>query len=290
MKKNVHIRNKSKEFHPLSKKSIELNVLRVYLMLKCILRFGKRIIWYMKDIIPIIMCGIIFELIVIPIGLFLNKYKSWIDGIWDLRTFLLTSVLIVIVLKIYSSESERHKSLTKQYEVYESFKYASQRFVCSLCRIVEIEINHDFFGTDTGFDDFYETIKEKLECCFPEIQNEIIEDDYLLYSTKKIPREVVIKIYFKQYLRELDNVNNLLYAENFIGPMEHAVEQINYIYNELQAEECVVEEQASNYTDIQLLKFVDVISRCIYPAVKDLRHPWRWDFKIREKMCQIINN
>lgn len=129
-----------------------------------------------------------------------------------------------------------------------------------------------------------------MECCFPEIQNEIIEDDYLLYSTKKIPREVVIKIYFKQYLRELDNVNNLLYAENFIGPMEHAVEQINYIYNELQAEECVVEEQASNYTDIQLLKFVDVISRCIYPAVKDLRHPWRWDFKIREKMCQIINN
>lgn len=99
-------------------------------MLKRILRFGKRIIWYMKDIIPIIMCGIIFELIVIPIGLFLNKYKSWIDGIWDLRTFLLTSVLIAIVLKIYSSESERHKSLTKQYEVYESFKYASQRFVC----------------------------------------------------------------------------------------------------------------------------------------------------------------
>ena len=131
MKKNVHIRNKSKEFHPLSKNSIELNVLRVYLMLKRILRFGKRIIWYMKDIIPIIMCGIIFELIVIPIGLFLNKYKSWIDGIWDLRTFLLTSVLIAIVLKIYSSESERHKSLTKQYEVYESFKYASQRFGCS---------------------------------------------------------------------------------------------------------------------------------------------------------------
>lgn len=151
-------------------------------MLKRILRFGKRIIWYMKDIIPIIMCGIIFELIVIPIGLFLNKYKSWIDGIWDLRTFLLTSVLIAIVLKIYSSESERHKSLTKQYEIYRIIIGSSN--ITSAALTSNREWNTRLISTEQGevakeivaefnelwnskyalsFDDFYENYKERYK-------------------------------------------------------------------------------------------------------------------------------
>jgi len=109
-------------------------------------------------------------------------------------------------------------------------------------------------------------------------------------ANKKLPREVVIKIYFEQYFRALNNVNNALLTNQFIGPVEHAIEQIDYIYNELQAERLLIEEQAAGYTDKQLLKFIDAVSRGIYPAVADLRHPWRWDIKRNDKMTQIINS
>lgn len=56
------------------------------------------------------------------------------------------------------------------------------------------------------------------------------------------------------------------------------------IHNELQMERLLIEEQKSCYTDIQLLKFVDGISRVIYPAIADLRHPWRWDIGKNNKI------
>ena len=34
----------------------------------------------------------------------------------------------------------------------------------------------------------------------------------------------------------------------------------------------------------ELLKFVDGISRVIYPAIADLRHPWRWDIGKNNKI------
>ena len=73
-------------------------------------------------------------------------------------------------------------------------------------------------------------------------------------------------------------------TNEFIGPIEHAIEQIDSIHNELQMERLLIEEQKSCYTDIQLLKFVDGISRVIYPAIADLRHPWRWDIGKNNKI------
>ena len=62
---------------------------------------------------------------------------------------------------------------------------------------------------------------------------------------------------------------------------------IDYIYNEVLAEMLLIEKK-DNYSDVQLLRFIDVISRCIYPAIADIRRPWRWDIKINIKMRDIL--
>ena len=54
------------------------------------------------------------------------------------------------------------------------------------------------FFTDADFRNYYEELQKKMKSDFPEIQNKVIIDDYLLYSTKKILREIVIEIYFEQ--------------------------------------------------------------------------------------------
>lgn len=290
MKRYMHFKYQLHDCYVPFSTYVQLDIQGFFLRIRRFLRFCKRIVMYLKKYIPIIICVAIFEAIVIPIGIHLEKYQSWVDGFWDLRNFMLTSIMIAIIVGISSSENKRHKELLRQYEVYENFKYASEQFVSGLCGVANIQTNQNIFLSKNNFDIFYKKLICDIERGLPAIQNSTIVDEFLLYSTKELPRVVAIKIYFEQYFRALDNVNSALLTNQIVGPVEHAIEQINYIYNELQAERLLIEEQANFYTDIQLLKFLDAVSRSIYPAVADLRHPWRWDIKRNEKMRHIINN
>lgn len=266
------------------KNCIELIIQKLQLRVRRTLRFGKRLVVYLKKYIPIILCATFFEVIIIPIGIQLEKYESWIDGFWDLRNFMLTSLMIATVIGIIDSESKRHKVLLKQYETYERLKYKSEQFVCSLCEVANFQSDMNIFLSEKNFDMFYQKLIEYMEQDLPKIQQKVISDIFLNYSTKELSRELAIKMYFEQYSRALNNVNYALLTNEFIGPIEHAIEQIDSIHNELQMERLLIEEQKSCYTDIQLLKFVDGISRVIYPAIADLRHPWRWDIGKNNKI------
>jgi len=266
------------------KNCIELIIQKLQLRVRRTLRFGKRLVVYLKKYIPIILCVTFFEVIIIPIGIQLEKYESWIDGFWDLRNFMLTSLMIATVIGIIDSESKRHKVLLKQYETYERLKYKSEQFVCSLCEVANFQSDMNIFLSEKNFDMFYQKLIEYMEQDLPKIQQKVISDIFLNYSTKELSRELAIKMYFEQYSRALNNVNYALLTNEFIGPIEHAIEQIDSIHNELQMERLLIEEQKSCYTDIQLLKFVDGISRVIYPAIADLRHPWRWDIGKNNKI------
>ena len=107
---------------------------------KAYFKVWKKISCLFEKIYPIILCVTLFEVIIIPIGIQLEKYESWIDGFWDLRNFMLTSLMIATVIGIIDSESKRHKVLLKQYETYERFKYNSEQFVCSLCEVANFQV------------------------------------------------------------------------------------------------------------------------------------------------------
>ena len=216
----------------------------------------------MKKYIPIILCVTLFEVIIIPIGIQLEKYESWIDGFWDLRNFMLTSLMIATVIGIIDSESKRHKVLLKQYETYERFKYNSEQFVCSLCEVANFQSDMNIFLSEKNFDMFYQKLIEYMEQDLPKIQQKVISNIFLNYSTKELSRELAIKMYFEQYSRALNNVNYALLTNEFIGPIEHAIEQIDSIHNELQMERLLIEEQKSCYTDI-IIQYFEIYKKAI---------------------------
>ena len=288
MKKKLHFHYQLYDCYISFGLWIQLIWQSVLLVIRRILRFFKRIMMYLKTYIPILICIVLFEFAIIPIGINLKKYGSWMDGFWDLRLFMLTSILISTVVGIFSGETKRHKELIEQYSTYESFKFASEKFIFSLGCIADFMIEIDLFLSEEKFDDFYTQLKEKMKESLPQIKNKVVKDKHLLYSTEKIPRIMAIKIYFEQYYRALNNTNNSLLTHKYIGDIKHALNQIDCIFNELKAEYLFIEEQKEGYTDIQLLKFIDSLSRAIYPAIADIRKPWRWDIRINKRIYTII--
>lgn len=146
-----------------------------------------------------------------------------------------------------------------------------------------------------------------------EIEEIIFSDSIILYSTdwlRLIQRVANVMaallelgfwfrggIGYGKYYGDISNSRISMVSEGLVEAVEleekkaiypriilSSIEQIDSIHNELQMERLLIEEQKSCYTDIQLLKFVDGISRVIYPAIADLRHPWRWDIGKNNKI------
>jgi len=117
------------------------------------------------------------------------------------------------------------------------------------------------FLSELHFDLFYKNLNNKIDSLDNNIYLTVIKDEHFLYSIKEIPRLTYIKINISRYYRSLDRLNNYLANHDFIGNIEHAIDQLNYIFDEIDAEQILIDILKESYTDIQLLKFVDAISR-----------------------------
>ena len=141
-----------------------------------------------------------------------------------------------------------------------------------------------------SFEHFYQQLTKHIEIkSLPKIANNFINDSSQLYSTKAIPRIDYLTIITNQYLRTLNALKTFLLTNEIIGNYAHCNSQLEYIFNEIQNEQIIIKSQYI-YTDKQLLKFVDSISRCIYPAIADLRRPWCWDYIRDEAIESHLSN
>lgn len=49
-----------------------------------------------------------------------------------------------------------------------------------------------------------------------------------------------------------------------------------------------IESDTDIYTENQLLRFTESICRSIYPAIADIRRPWKWDAIINSAMDELL--
>jgi len=63
---------------------------------------------------------------------------------------------------------------------------------------------------------------------------------------------------------------------------------LDSIFENIKKESIQIESDSDDYTKIQLLRFTEYICRCVYPAIADIRHPWRWDIKINNSMDKLL--
>lgn len=257
------------------------------------LRLSKRILVYLKRYIPIFFCIILFEAIIIPIGIHLGKYKSWIDGIWDLRSFFFTAILISVVSGILQEETKRHKELKKQFQAYKLFMFESEQFIDRLCLLLGVELTYDAFMKKCNLDDFLAHIYSRIEECKKKANRKlealpVVQNPHFIYSTPKVRPKTYVKITFERYLRAVENLRHNVQQSSFIGTIEHAISQLDSIFEEVQKEMIQIESDNESYTEIQLLLFTECICRCIYPAIADIRRPWRWDIEINGAMDKLL--
>lgn len=259
------------------------------------LRLAKRVIVYLRRYIPILFCIILFESIIIPVGIHLEKYTSWIDGVWDLRNFFFTSVLISFVGGILKEEYKRHKVLVKQFDVYQAFMFESEQFIDKLCLLMNVDYNETIFLNENQYEKYLSCVRAKIEECSKNAITKIdklpmVRNTYVVYSTPRVKPRVYLKIAVERYLRVIDNLSRCIQQSEFIGIMDHAVSQLDAIYEQIQNELFQIEADGDNYTNVQLLKFTECVVRCIYPAVADIRRPWRWDIEKNNTMRKLLEN
>lgn len=257
------------------------------------LRFSKRILVYLKRYIPIFFCIILFESIIIPIGLHLGKYDTWLDGIWDLRSFFFTAILISVVSGILQEETKRHKELKKQFQAYKLFMFESEQFIDRLCLLLGVESAYDTFMKESNLDEFLPHVYSKIEYCRINSNRKleelpVVQNPHFIYSTPDVKPKTYVKIIFKRYLRAIENLRQNIQQSNFIGTIEHAISQLDYIFENVHKEMIQIESNSEDYSEVQLLLFTESICRCIYPAVADIRRPWRWDIEINSAMGKLL--
>ena len=257
------------------------------------LRFCKRIFVYLKRYIPIFFCIVIFESIIIPVGIHLGKYLSWVDGLWDLRSFFFTAILISVVNGILQEEHKRNKGLRKQFEAYKLFMLESEQFIDRLCLLLGVEYRNDRFLKEDMHQEFLNCVYDRIHECAKQpgrkiIELPVVQDPHFMYSTPQVKPNTYVKVVFDRYLRAIDTLNQNILQSSFIGTIDHAIAQLDYIYENVQMELIQIESDSDSYTENQLLGFTESICRCIYPAIADIRRPWRWDIEINSAMDKLL--
>lgn len=251
-----------------------------WLFTRRVLRCLKRITHRSKEIIIVIICAIIFYLLMFRIGLILEKYSTWYEALWDLRTFFLTSIFIVIVNTNVNEENKRRDRLKKQFRTYKSYVFDSESYLKNLINLIGIPYSKDIFLTDKHLEEF---------------QKELAENGQIeTFTFTEIERKKYKNVYM--YLISV-NKKQILNLRNFLQFVELDISDIkkDKIYdwivtgiNQIEDEILIIENIAESYTPNELADFIKSSLTYNQYIIAELRRPWRWDHQRNMEIRQRI--
>lgn len=226
-------------------------------------RLLKRVLLRSLNIIAVIICGILFGVLIIPLGISMEKYNTWCDGVWDLRTFILTSILIVFVNDNFSEERSRNQVLQKQYITYQFFMFDTEAYIKDLL---------DVFGYVCGNSSIFLT-NDKRELFERELTELFCLDFVVDYDIK----EKLVCINKKQ----INSLSNLLGYANTTDKLECDKESLRkdilYAINEIESQNLKILNHENYYGFNNVKKFIHDSLQYHNYIIGRLRVPWRWD-------------
>lgn len=250
----------------------------IWLLVRRGLRLLKRVFSRSLNIVVVVICGILFSLLVIPLGISIDKYNTWYDGLWDLRTFILTSVLIVFVNNNISEEKGRNEALQKQYFTYHSFMFDTEKYIEDLLDAAGCSYQvSSIFLTENKLELFKRELAV-LPCSEFALNRHSfnhIEINLVSLNKKQIN-------YLSNLLNYINVTDKLVFNKN--SCRQWILEAINTIENE----NLKIKNYENHYEPDDIKNF---INKCLVDyiyIIAELRRPWRWDhhrnMKIREKL------
>lgn len=239
---------------------------QLWLITRRFLRFFKRIALRSTNTIIVIICAILFAFIIIPIGLFLDEYDNWYDAIWDMRTFLLTSVFVVLISTNINAEKERRRTLNTQFETYTMFVFRTESYIEDLLLLTGSEFAKDIFLTERHFDDFNVDLAS-------------LKQKEYLSQTKFEKKEIIELISLHQkYLMSVNNTLDFIYYFDNLELHKDTMRQsIEDGLSTIEKEMLILKHASESYTYGELIEYVTNSLNYQSSIIAELRRPWRWD-------------
>ncbi|SFD02125.1 hypothetical protein SAMN05443252_1144 [Bacillus sp. OV322] len=245
------------------------------------LRSIKRIVIRFKDITIVVICAFLFSSVIIPTGIALKKYTFWYEALWDMRTFFLTSILIVFVNTNISEERRRKEGLQKQFNYYLSYMFDAEQYLTKLVSLVGISsYDHKIFLTEELLNNFEKVISENPDV--PEFT--IPREEFIKYKNLHVYLIALNKRHvstLRDLLHSIDSSDSIQ-----INNKESVRPWIKTGIDTIEDEILLINSLGENYKPKDISNFVlNSLTYNIY-IIAELRRPWRWDY---ERNVQIRN-
>ena len=224
------------------------------------------------------------ELSIVPVGIEIGKFSSVYDAIWDIRWIVCNTIFIPLFINIIQNENHRRNELRKQFNAYKTFMFDTEFFILRLCRVFGMDSLEGDLLSEEGYDKMLKNIMSY------NYENRIKKTTFCVeypcdYEVKRI---AYLDIQFSVFMRRIENITNVVCQNDFIGRIDHFVSQMNSVNDLLISERTIMLKSNDNYTDNQLKNFISLFLRCIYPAIADIRRPWRWDIDRNSRIQRIL--
>lgn len=252
---------------------IKLKIIRL-------LRFLKRAFHNSTPIIISIFCSFLFLIVIIPIGLKYGKYTSIIDGIWDMKSFYLTSIIITGITSITGAEKNNHEKLLNQRYIYTEFleiaNNCSNFLYSDVLEIERLDTYYGMYNIPYGANGKFEktfSLQTKLE----EQKNNqnILEIDNDHFKNT-----------ITNYISKLNDFKPLFNENNIIGISKYDhkyLEESIYFLNKIKN----INFKNENAMFILIKYYQELFWRLEY-SVASLRRPWTSDLSLSTRIQKAI--
>lgn len=272
---------------------IRIKQLDVKLLIRKILRFLKRVYIYLKPVLTVAILGLIFTFVISFIGIKIGKYVKWYDGIWDLKTFILTSIFIAASISIIQGEREHKKDLQLQLDLYQSTMWEFEQLINGAFQALTKETlyNTDIFMNNENLNYF----KETVECYINSFKDRGAVIDEIGKQEFYDQREIDTRIYLIATFKALENQIRLLRTKKLYVVSSYGSDVINNNNIEQWLDMNLFISYLETNENLLVSDVLEYILSCasyLYLFIAVLRTPWRYDYdmKIRSERLAILEN
>jgi len=231
-----------------------------------------------KPTIFVLIISFLYMGIVYLIGLKTNQYTNFCETIWDFKTFLLSTIVLVALISFTKINSQKSKNLAIQYNYYLE--------IMSLCDII-METLYKLISKDKS---------EMQSIFFTDEHNKYFIEKIETINIKKASERIKLKMdnqliwYFLTLNDEMQRIDKSSIVVD-INSKTGFKKDFNNQFYELKRKIYIFQQKNGNSLGkkeyIQLL--LDLNNEMYY-FIYYLRLPWRWDFYIDMKIRKILNS
>lgn len=240
-----------------------------------IIRLIKRMRKYLQDIIPITIITIIAMGIIIPIGIKINKYTDIYSGIWDLKSLLLSPIIIVYFVNMINNERNRRKKLRMQYNMIAIIEIKIEKYIKKIEKhIYQFNVFEKVnpIMSWKHYEEYTRRLHKKIDTRRKKIDKHKAKELFIGYT----------KILLLKLEKLEDSINELEIEYSDNGFL------FRYLLNITEEEiEFLEESNNVNINNKITDTYISIIRYSLY-FLKELRYTWERDMLIDNKIKKIL--